>query len=41
MTDSGTEAVVPGRNVGIGRDGSLFALAEGHVTFHGKKASVL
>jgi large subunit ribosomal protein L27 len=32
---------VPGRNVGIGRDDSLFALAEGKVTFHGKKVSVL
>ena len=32
---------VPGRNVGIGRDDSLFALAEGKVLFHGKKVSVL
>jgi len=32
---------VPGRNVGIGRDDSLFALVEGKVLFHGKKVSVL
>jgi large subunit ribosomal protein L27 len=32
---------LPGRNVGIGRDDSLFALANGKVTFHGKKVSVL
>ncbi|MCX5674555.1 MAG: 50S ribosomal protein L27 [Planctomycetota bacterium] len=32
---------VPGRNVGRGRDDTLFALAEGKVTFHGKKVSVL
>ena len=31
----------PGRNVGIGRDDTLFALAGGKVTFHGKKVSVL
>ena len=32
---------VPGRNVGRGRDDTLFALAGGKVTFHGKKVSVL
>ena len=26
--------VYPGRNVGIGKDHTLFALAEGRVTFH-------
>ncbi|HUU31344.1 MAG TPA: 50S ribosomal protein L27 [Phycisphaerae bacterium] len=31
----------PGRNVGRGRDDTLFALAGGKVTFHGKKVSVL
>ena len=31
----------PGRNVGMGRDDTLFALADGKVTFHGKKVSVL
>jgi large subunit ribosomal protein L27 len=31
----------PGRNVGIGRDDTLFALADGKVTFHGKKVSIL
>jgi large subunit ribosomal protein L27 len=30
-----------GRNVGIGRDDTLFALADGKVTFHGRKVSVL
>ena len=32
---------LPGRNVGQGRDDTLFALADGKVTFHGKKVSVL
>lgn len=32
---------MPGRNVGIGRDDTLFALAPGRVTFHGRKISVL
>jgi len=32
---------LPGRNVGRGRDDTLFALAGGKVTFHGKKVSVL
>ncbi len=32
---------LPGRNVGIGRDDTLFALADGRVTFHGKKVSIL
>jgi len=32
---------LPGRNVGIGRDDSLFALTVGKVLFHGKKVSVL
>ncbi|MCX5655553.1 MAG: 50S ribosomal protein L27 [Planctomycetota bacterium] len=31
----------PGRNVGIGRDDSLFALAAGKVLFHSGKVSVL
>lgn len=31
----------PGRNVGQGRDDTLFALAGGKVMFHGKKVSVL
>ena len=26
--------IKPGRNVGLGRDHTLFALLEGHVTFH-------
>ena len=30
-----------GRNVGMGRDCTLFALAEGKVHFHGRKVSVL
>jgi large subunit ribosomal protein L27 len=30
-----------GRNVGVGRDYTLFALADGKVQFHGKKVSVL
>jgi large subunit ribosomal protein L27 len=32
---------LPGRNVGIGRDDTLFALADGKVMFHGKKVSIL
>jgi large subunit ribosomal protein L27 len=32
---------MPGRNVGIGRDDSLFALTPGKVLFHGRKVSVL
>jgi len=32
---------MPGRNVGIGRDDSLFALTAGKVLFHGRKVSVL
>jgi large subunit ribosomal protein L27 len=32
---------MPGRNVGIGRDDSLFALVAGKVLFHGRKVSVL
>jgi large subunit ribosomal protein L27 len=32
---------VAGRNVGMGRDYTLFALADGNVQFHGKKVSVL
>ena len=34
---------LPGRNVGRGKDDTLFALAEGHVTFEqgGKRVSVL
>jgi large subunit ribosomal protein L27 len=31
----------PGRNVGLGRDDTLFALADGRVQFHGRKVSVL
>jgi len=31
----------PGRNVGRGRDDTLFALAEGKVTFRGRKVHVL
>jgi large subunit ribosomal protein L27 len=31
----------PGRNVGIGRDDSLFALIAGKVVFHSGKVSVL
>jgi large subunit ribosomal protein L27 len=31
----------PGRNVGIGRDDTLFALADGIVVFAGKKINVL
>ena len=31
----------PGRNGGIGRDDTLFALAEGKVLFHGRKVSVV
>ena len=32
---------VPGRNVGLGRDWTLFALADGVVQFAGKKVNVL
>jgi len=31
----------PGRNVGIGRDDTLFALSDGVVTFTGKKINVV
>jgi large subunit ribosomal protein L27 len=31
----------PGRNVGMGRDFTLFALADGHVHFHGRKVSIV
>ena len=31
----------PGRNVGMGRDNTLFALADGKVEFHGRKINVL
>ena len=31
----------PGRNVGMGRDHTLFALAGGKVLFHGQKVSVV
>jgi large subunit ribosomal protein L27 len=31
----------PGKNVGIGRDNTLFALTEGTVTFAGRKINVL
>jgi len=31
----------PGLNVGLGRDDTLFALAEGKVRFHGRKVHVL
>jgi large subunit ribosomal protein L27 len=31
----------PGKNVGIGRDNTLFALIEGTVTFQGRKVCVL
>jgi len=31
----------PGRNVGIGRDDTLFALADGVVTFAGNKINVV
>jgi large subunit ribosomal protein L27 len=30
----------PGRNVGMGRDNTLFALTDGVVDFHGRKVSV-
>ena len=30
----------PGQNVGLGKDYTLFALAEGQVVFHGRKVSV-
>ena len=32
---------LPGRNVGQGRDDTLFALTPGKVCFHGKKVSIL
>ncbi|HUU10735.1 MAG TPA: 50S ribosomal protein L27 [Phycisphaerae bacterium] len=32
---------LPGRNVGRGRDDTLFALADGSVLFHGKKVSIV
>jgi len=32
---------MPGRNVGRGRDDTLFALASGMVHFHGRRVSVL
>lgn len=32
---------LPGRNVGQGRDDTLFALTAGKVRFHGKKVSIL
>lgn len=31
----------PGRNVGLGRDHTVFALTEGVVTFEGRSVSVL
>ncbi len=31
----------PGKNVGIGNDFTLFALADGYVTFQGNKVNVL
>jgi large subunit ribosomal protein L27 len=31
---------MPGRNVGLGRDDTLFALSDGVVSFHGRKVSV-
>ena len=33
-------AFKPGKNVGIGRDNTLFALVEGTVTFQGRKVCV-
>ncbi len=35
MRQHGTK-IYPGTNVGIGRDNTLFALIEGHVTFEAK-----
>ncbi len=35
MRQHGTK-IYPGTNVGIGRDNTLFALIEGHVTFESK-----
>ena len=32
---------MPGRNVGIGRDHTLFALTDGKVLFHGRKISIV
>ncbi len=32
---------MPGRNVGVGRDFTLFALADGRVRFHGRKVSIV
>jgi large subunit ribosomal protein L27 len=32
---------MPGRNVGIGRDHTLFALTDGQVKFHGRKISIV
>jgi large subunit ribosomal protein L27 len=32
---------MPGRNVGQGRDFTLFALADGQVKFHGRKVSIV
>lgn len=32
---------LPGRNVGRGRDDTLFALADGVVRFHGRRVSVV
>jgi large subunit ribosomal protein L27 len=31
----------PGRNVGIGKDHTLFALMDGQVKFHGRKISII
>jgi large subunit ribosomal protein L27 len=31
----------PGSNVGIGKDYTLFATADGHVRFHGRKIHVV
>jgi len=31
----------PGRNVGIGRDDTLFSLIDGRVLFEGRKVSVM
>ncbi|MBM4020533.1 MAG: 50S ribosomal protein L27 [Planctomycetes bacterium] len=32
---------LPGRNVGVGRDYTLFALADGRVAFRGRKVSIV
>lgn len=32
---------IPGRNCGLGRDGTLFALADGLVSFRGRRVDVL